>query len=406
MEVVVEIPAGKSKRGWNYKPAALQKIVGEVMANGSPGFLGHQKPEDVGNEFPTPVTHWVGAIWKNGKAYIRGVIDQSAVDLKRWIRAKTIKTVSIFGTPKLEQVKGEVQVVDYQLLSIDWTPLGRAGMPTRIVSVGEMDDFTGELDGSHEELREALQAAARQLLAPDNKSGYAWVRRVFDEHIIVEHEKDGDIKLYKIPYTVANDEVQLGEKEEVVKKEDYIPAGQSQGEINNKGGLNLKELIEKLKAMLASGEMTKAQFITALGEIGVHVLEVTGEMTTMQQDAATLGKVKEALKISGEMDVLAVAGDAGKALEAKHQADHDKLIDDVLKEKVAGEMAQGIVREMLNVPVTATKEQIAGEIGQILSRETVKQMFSKMHLDTPVPGSGQKPAGEGNGYTRTETTSI
>src|SRR5690606_41430083 len=31
MEIVVEIPAGKSKRGWNYRPEALQKIVGEVM---------------------------------------------------------------------------------------------------------------------------------------------------------------------------------------------------------------------------------------------------------------------------------------------------------------------------------------------------------------------------------------
>jgi hypothetical protein len=69
-------------------------------------------------------------------------------------------------------------------------------------------------------------------------------------------------------------------------------------------------------------------------------------------------------------------------------------------------MAQGIVREMLNVPATATKEQIAGEIDQILARDTVKQMFSKMHLDTPVPGSSQKPAGEQNGFTRTETTSI
>lgn len=61
MEVVVEIPAGRSKGGWNYTPKALQRIVGEVMTQGLPGFLGHQKPEDVDHEFPGPVTHWVGA---------------------------------------------------------------------------------------------------------------------------------------------------------------------------------------------------------------------------------------------------------------------------------------------------------------------------------------------------------
>jgi len=143
MEVVVEIPAGKSKRGWNYKPAALQKIVGEVMTQGLPGFLGHQKAEDVDTQFPQPVTHWVGGMWKDGKAYFRGVVDKSAPDLKRWIKAKVIDTVSIFGIPRLQQNAGETEVVDYKALSIDWTPLGRAGMSTRVVSIGEMDEILG-----------------------------------------------------------------------------------------------------------------------------------------------------------------------------------------------------------------------------------------------------------------------
>lgn len=139
MEVIVEVPAGKSKRGWDYKPEALKKIVGEVMRQGLPGIMGHQKAEDVDNQFPPPVTHWVGASFIDGKAYFRGVIDKAAADLKRWIRAGAVKTVSIFGIPTLRTVGGETQVVDYQPLSIDWTPLGRAGMPTRVVAVGEMD---------------------------------------------------------------------------------------------------------------------------------------------------------------------------------------------------------------------------------------------------------------------------
>lgn len=137
-EVIVEVPVGMSKRGWYYTAQALQRIVDEVMATGLPGFLGHQKPEDVSTQFPTPVTHWVGAMFKNDRAYFRGVIDKSAPDLKRWIRSKVIRQVSIFGRPGLQQVGQETRVVDYEPLSIDWTPLNRPGMPTAVVATGEM----------------------------------------------------------------------------------------------------------------------------------------------------------------------------------------------------------------------------------------------------------------------------
>ncbi|NPV30504.1 MAG: hypothetical protein HPY58_12820 [Firmicutes bacterium] len=143
LEVVVEIPAGKSRRGWNYLPETIQKIAGEVATKTATGFLGHQDPNKFDYEFPIPVTHWVGALFRDGKAYIRGVVDAAAKDLKRWIRANRVNQVSIFGIPTLRQAGGETQVVDYQLLSIDWTPLDRAGMPTRVVAIGEMDSIVG-----------------------------------------------------------------------------------------------------------------------------------------------------------------------------------------------------------------------------------------------------------------------
>lgn len=128
LEVVVEVPAGKSKRGWNYLPKALQRIVGEVSTKTASGFLGHQDPTQVDHQFPNPVTHWVGAKFQDGKAYFRGVVDSAAKDLERWIRPGRVKQVSIFGVPTLAQANGETQAVDYQLLSIDWTPLDRAGV--------------------------------------------------------------------------------------------------------------------------------------------------------------------------------------------------------------------------------------------------------------------------------------
>ena len=307
MEVVVEIPSGKSKRGWNYRPEALQKIVGEVMNQGLPGFLGHQKPEDVDHQFPTPVTHWVGAMWKDGKAYFRGVIDKAAADLKRWIKAKTVRTVSIFGIPKLQQAGGETHVVDYRPLSIDWTPLGRAGMPTSVVAIGEMDEI---LNGG-------------------------------------------------------------GQKH-----------------------MSWKEHVTKLKEMLASKEVTVGQ---VAGEMGWKAQDIAGEIDAewlkeVTGAVETLGKVKEALGVTGEMDVLQAAAEARKALDEKAAAKRDKLIDEALKEKVAGEMAQALVKKMLQVPEDATKEQITGEIDKLLGDETIKSAISKFYVDKPpiIGGNGKE----------------
>jgi len=304
MEVVVEIPAGKSKRGWNYRPEALQKIVGEVMQQGLPGFLGHQKPEDVDSQFPTPVTHWVGAMWKDEKAYFRGVVDAAAKDLKRWIKAKAIRTVSIFGVPKLQQVGGETHVVDYRPLSIDWTPLGRAGMPTSIVAIGEMDE----------------------ILSGGEENPMSW-----------------------------------------------------------------KEIAAQLKQMLASKEVTLGQIV---GEMGWKAQEVAGEIDAawlkeVTGAVETLGKVKEALGVTGEMDVLQVAETAKQALDEKMKADREKMIDEVLKEKVAGEMAQALVKKMLQMPEVANKEQIAGEIDKLLKDEIIKAAISKFYVDKPpIIGGG------------------
>ncbi|WP_136604660.1 hypothetical protein [Paenibacillus dokdonensis] len=144
LEVVVEVPVGKSKRGWNYTHKALNDIVEAVNTRTLAGFKGHQKPEDVSNQFIDPATHWIGAKMTDTAAYFRGVVDKKEEDLKRWIKGKRIKQVSIYGRPSLKNVSGETQVVGYDPMSIDWTPLDRMGMPTRIVAAsGEMWDPEG-----------------------------------------------------------------------------------------------------------------------------------------------------------------------------------------------------------------------------------------------------------------------
>jgi hypothetical protein len=320
MEVVVEVPSGKSKRGWNYQPSALQAIVKHVQEKTLSGFLGHQRPEEVDNKFEPPVTHWVGAIWKDGKAYFRGVVDAAAKDLKRWIKAGRINQVSIFGIPKLSQTAGETQVIDYKPLSIDWTPLDRAGMPTRIVAIGEMDEITGGVGKP----------------------------------------------------------------------------------------MNWKELIAQLKSMLAGKEVTLGQIV---GEMGWKAPEIAGEIDANWLKEVTtaveeLGKVKEVLGITGEMDVLSVVKDAADALAEKQKNGRTKLIDDTVAEKVTGEMAQNLVKKMLVVPENATKEVIAGEIDKLLEDESLKETFSKLHIDKPAGVGTSGSSSQQPGGLRTKRVSI
>src|SRR5690606_18863302 len=263
--------------------------------------------------------------WKDGKAYFRGVIDKAASDLKRWIKAKAIRQVSIFGIPKLQKVNGETHVVDYKPLSIDWTPLNRAGMPTSVVAIGEMDE-----------------------ILPDGA---------------IEHFSDRN------------------------PSENSSPTGEMK---QNNGGeekpMTWKELLAKLKEMLNNKEVTLGQIA---GEMGWKPEEVAGEIDSnwlkeVTGAVETFGKVKEVLGVTGEMDIVKVATDAKKALDESIKAAREKLIEETIKEKVAGEMAQALVKKMLQLPEgELTKEVIAGEIDNLLTDEVVQNTISTFHIDKP-----------------------
>ena len=392
LELVVEIPAGKSKRGWNYLPRSLQDIVDVVNAEGLPGFEGHQSPNNVDWEFRTPVTHWIGAKFEDGKAYFRGLVDKAATDLKRWIRGGTVRTVSIWGFPKLAYEDGETKVIGYEPLSIDWTPPRRAGMPTRIVAMGEMDSILdGEMDGSYEDLRDEVVVAAKKRMgiSGDGSHGWLYIERLFPNYVIVVVEKPGKSGYFKLDYAVDGDEVVLGEPIEVELKRTYEPvepvSDRTSGETDSGGGaMTWKELVAQLKAQLGTKEVTLGQII---GEMELTPEAVAGEMGEVKaaMDAVkTLAEVSEALGVSGEMDVVEAAKAAAKAVEDQKVAVQQAMVDEVLADKVKGEMAQALVGKMLVVPDGATKEQVAGEIDKLLADEAVKGALSKLHIDQPV----------------------
>lgn len=387
LEVVMAVPAGKSTRGWNYTANALNSIVGEVNSKGLPGFLGHQKAENVATEFPSPVTHWIGAKMKDGVAYFRGLIDKSASDLKRWVRGKAITQVSIYGYPELTQntVTGETDVTDYKGLSIDWTPLNRAGMPTSVaaMSSGEMDSITAPADASHEALREALRNAAYDKLSRSDND-YVGVNAVYDGYFIAHHERGNEgMRYYRISYTKSPDDggLLLGEPTEVRRVESWeaVTSGeQKEGETH---------MNADLKALLDAGKITEADIKAA-----------AGEMQTPAGQAAEPSALEAAC---GEMfggktgDELISAVKAAYEAEVKQKAAAfaDK-IDGIIKSKVSGEMAQSLVKKMVHIQDGATDAEITGEIDKVLADETVKGILAKAHIDTVPPvATGEQDAG-------------
>src|SRR5690606_30324524 len=100
-----------------------------------------------------------------------------------------------------------------------------------------------------------------------------------------------------------------------------------------------KELVAKLKEMLNNKEITLSQIA---GEMGWKPEEIAGEIDSnwlkeVTGAVETLGKVKEVLEVTGEMDVVKVAQDAKKALDESIKAAREKLIEEIIQEKVSGE---------------------------------------------------------------------
>ncbi len=332
LEVVVEIEPGVSKRGWNYLPSTMQSIVSQVMGETSPGFLGHQKAEDVGTEFKDPVTHWIGAKWENGKAYFRGVVDKAAPDLKRWIKSKRIGQVSIFGEAELAKVGEMTNVIGYKLMSIDWTPLNRNGMPTKVVATGEMEDFI-EPGGNN-----------------NNGGGE---QMTFTEVIAF-------LKQNKTSFSAIAGE--MGVKPEDVAKEllgaDYTQLQTAVllvGEMSETLGVTPEKAGATLKSMIAD----KDQSVKLIGEMAV----------ILGLDASKPDEMKTALtKMKSDQEASAV----------KLQGE---MVDKVISELVAVEAVRPLIKRMVTVKSDATEAEIKTLVGEMIAQDDIKSLIGSSFQD-------------------------
>lgn len=158
---LIESGMSNSKRNW--RPEILEKISEQINTANDPvvGYLGHIKPEDDGFAFPEIQLQWLRSrcqrvgdkVRMAAKAY---VLPEGKG--RMYIARKLVKTVSISGKAAMKPMQGGgVDVIDFDLESIDLARPRKAGMRTALVG-GLTSEMETEDDAVKPEEIAALSA--------------------------------------------------------------------------------------------------------------------------------------------------------------------------------------------------------------------------------------------------------
>ena len=199
--------------------------------------------------------------------------------------------------------------------------------------------------------------------------------------------------------------------------------------------MNLQEMLAAIRSAIAKGE---TDFQKVMGEIGVTkdqaVEMLVGEqMKGLKADSETLSKLKTALGVSGEMKVdetvnligemvavwkahgfdqekpekpAEVVGEMKESVETAKKATRDKLVEETIKEKVVGEQAQALIKDMIQIDGEMTKEKLVGEIDGLLAKDYVKALIGKNYIDRPAGIGNSGGSNEKRQYTKAKIVPI
>jgi len=133
-----------------------------------------------------------------------------------------------------------------------------------------------------------------------------------------------------------------------------------------------EEILTTMKSLLVTGEMKKDEIKTLIGDV---------DETTKIKDLAKKLNV-EPDKLEGEIDRL-LGIEQGVEKEK-----HDKLVEKVLKEKIADETIRGLVGEMLQSGIEDDEKKIASDIEVVLQKDVIKKAIGELHVDGKAPPAG------------------
>jgi hypothetical protein len=147
------IESGFSKAKRNWRPEILEKISEQINSASDPvvGYLGHIKPGDEGYVFPEIQLHWLRSrcarVGDKVRMYAKAYVLPEGKG-RTYISRKLVNSVSISGEAAMKPVTGGVDVIDFDLESIDLARPRKAGMRTALVGglTSEMEEGSKEVD--------------------------------------------------------------------------------------------------------------------------------------------------------------------------------------------------------------------------------------------------------------------
>lgn len=265
MEVVFSLPAGFGDNGTGdyYSPACIKSIAEQINNPANhviPAYQGHTKPEDIEYVLRDRAGYWVGAIYNESEmtAYVRCVMSKYEPELASDLRSGVIDQISLHGFITQYDLydpeawwNDRLNIYAIDLMSLDFTPPGLAGMPTKLVSA-QMSEGG----------KETMKLTAKQIVEKMNADGIT-VEQVVAE-MGVSYDPAGQYKLISQIGTVVGKEVNGDSALELVR--------QMKAELDQVHTEKRNELIKQTVSVKVQNEAIQPFVI---GEVSSRVSQMT-----------------------------------------------------------------------------------------------------------------------------------
>ncbi|MGI5085502.1 hypothetical protein [Treponema putidum] len=363
-----------------YADSAFESIANKILT--SPVFVpacyGHQSQEAFYYEGREIYGSVIGVLLDkvNEKIHYRIIPDKGdhAEKIRRWLKNKQINAVSIWGIPTYDSTGA--MVIDYNLRSIDFVPPFTEGQKNSV--------HVGEMDVSHSELHDKLR-----IVLNEKYKNYVYSEEIYDDYVIAEK----DNQLYKIPYSLTDDKVNLGAAKKVRRITKYEPM---EVEMENITNVTNDELLAEITKRTKDGRMSA---LAVAGEMNLK-LEDTQKVASLE---ASVKEFDELKKAAGEMSIADAISIAKKAKETEKSENEKKAFGEMVETvkvekglikdgKPTGEMA-AMVDKFARLEQGMTKEQIAGEMDRVINDADIQKMVQAKAAQEPIGEMGNKTGG-------------
>lgn len=342
--------SGLSKNKRNWRPMIMDRIAQQVMEQNPPGNMGHINPKNVGYELPLPVVTWIGAVTEllpDGvkRLWLKGYIipTDDGNNLKTYIRAKAINSISVYGGLTLlpNADDGTTDVLDIDLKSIDISGKLKEGLNSGITELaGEMANPEIKQQTKESEVKNQM-GDLRTLTLNDLKVG---APQLF-----------GEMK------TEVINQMKIEDEQKII----MTKAGEMDTLITSVGGQSPLKVLSQYNTY--AGEMADALSIKVEPNTVPNLADITAKVKGMAQSIET---IKTFLK---PVD--------GQTIEEKAEeiAKQNKLAQNVAAINIANEKFNELTKDVNN---EAIKNLVAMQYGHILNAkpETLADDYAQVSI--------------------------